>query len=747
MDSPILDLPLLPLAANLSTFENPRLFSSNLLNTPDNPISCNLITFLSAVQDLKLEILPLQWQSTRRLIGKGGTSQISQAVVNPETSIAFKRVSEEDRLRLDDEEIFRRIISEILVLAHEGIRGHPNILELQGVSWDVSPSLGENNSESSPTDSLKSTKVWPVLLFEMSRYGDLGHFAALPAGQSLDHAARLSICLQIGLALATMHSNRVIHGDIKPQNMIVFRQEDGSFIPKVADFGYSSVDQGDQVPIRLPESYPWYAPELHEYPDFTLAQAVRADIFSYGMLCLWFIFERYLSGDEPLPETPAAIVLKYTDGDENASLKNLAGLRERVPPLDLSDYLITASKDLDTPARLSLQQFFHGALAWDPSERITDLSEVMSHLDNSNETVRDEGNGFQYNPPLAEDFHLSQSLHALYSCDYRVRSHIVKCLEEIASFDPPGPLAGQLGFCWGIGFGHSANAEEQGQIWEIAKKSGIDIQKVLNEGSYFIENAGKLCATLLESGYFSEMESIENLYREHNVLEEAIKVTRHEFESLCRVLGPENPAAVTLAQHLSLMLYYDGKWGEAEIFAKHVVDALDGKEDHYVSTLQGKLHLATIYWSQGRWKDAELMEKTVLDACLNKYGKEDRLTLSCMASLTATYSEQGHWERGEELGNEAMEAFQRLFGPEHPATLSHMSVMAELYYRQEKVSEAIDLQTSVMDMTSKVLGDNHPDTITSLSNLSKMYWKYEIYKEGVVRRCGWQSYCGTYLIS
>jgi hypothetical protein len=201
--------PAAPFGTYQLTFENPRLFSSNFLHTSENVTSCNFITFLSAVQDLGLEIVPLQWQSARRSIGEGGTSQISQAFVNPETSIAFKRVSELDKLQLDDEEILRRLISEIVVLGNEHIRGHPHILELQGVSWDVSPEPGENSVESSSTGSPKNGKVWPVLMFEMSRYGDLNHFAGLPVGRSLDHRARLDFCIQIGAAIATMHSTRM----------------------------------------------------------------------------------------------------------------------------------------------------------------------------------------------------------------------------------------------------------------------------------------------------------------------------------------------------------------------------------------------------------------------------------------------------------------------------------------------------------------------------------------------------------
>jgi serine/threonine protein kinase len=208
----------------------------------------------------------------------------------------------------------------------------------------------------------------------------------------------------------------VIHGDIKPQNVIVFKLDDGSFIPKVADFGYSSPYSDHELLINLPESYPWYAPELHEYPNFTPSQASTADIFSYGMLCLWLIFEKYLSGHESLPEASTAMVLKYTDEDGNASLKNLADLRSNISPLELSDYLIGANKELDTQARLPLRRFFHGTLALDPNERSTDLSQVISHLDVGNETVRDEVDATKYNPPLAEDFHVRLPSPA---CNYR----------------------------------------------------------------------------------------------------------------------------------------------------------------------------------------------------------------------------------------------------------------------------------------------------------------------------------------
>lgn len=62
-----------------------------------------------------------------------------------------------------------------------------------------------------------------------------------------------------------------------------------SFIPKLADFGYSTpfIPHPDQV-IRMPISKPWTAPEYHDR-GFERSEVFRMDVYSFGMICLWIL--------------------------------------------------------------------------------------------------------------------------------------------------------------------------------------------------------------------------------------------------------------------------------------------------------------------------------------------------------------------------------------------------------------------------------------------------------------------------
>ncbi len=80
----------------------------------------------------------------------------------------------------------------------------------------------------------------------------------------------------------------IIHGDIKPQNLLVFNHKRRSHIIKVADFGYSTRWASTNDLIQMPRSEPWTALEWH-HRGFTPAQAKLFDVYSFGMLVLWLL--------------------------------------------------------------------------------------------------------------------------------------------------------------------------------------------------------------------------------------------------------------------------------------------------------------------------------------------------------------------------------------------------------------------------------------------------------------------------
>ncbi|KAK0712751.1 hypothetical protein B0T26DRAFT_650945, partial [Lasiosphaeria miniovina] len=164
--------------------------SAEVQGTEPEPDRFNFLSFLATVQALQIEILPLVWDITHDDDkGFGGTSVIYQALVNLDTSFAFKTYRKQQKT---EEQVFQILINEITVLSEPSVREHTNIAQLQGICWEISPS---------------DDKPWPVLVFEKSHHGDLDHFAR-HGGRGMMTNDRLRLCLDVGRAVIDMHSNR-----------------------------------------------------------------------------------------------------------------------------------------------------------------------------------------------------------------------------------------------------------------------------------------------------------------------------------------------------------------------------------------------------------------------------------------------------------------------------------------------------------------------------------------------------------
>lgn len=172
----------------------------------------------------------------------------------------------------------------------------------------------------------------------------------------------------------------IIHGDIKPQNVLVFRAEDGSFTGKVADFGFSTRYAREDTRLVLPWSWPWHAPEFDEYHEFTTAQALKTDVFSFGLLCLWLLFEKSLSGIRPLPEAAQLKSPLHAYKDEEQALKLLDKLKKKDSLVWFANQLVIAEAGFDDKTKAMLQNYFRGCLISDPTVRDVDMKHSLQHI-------------------------------------------------------------------------------------------------------------------------------------------------------------------------------------------------------------------------------------------------------------------------------------------------------------------------------------------------------------------------------
>ena len=150
---------------------------------------------------------------------------------------------------------------------------------------------------------------------------------------------------------------------------------------KVADFGYSTPTVGKAGKVLLPKSRPWNAPE-HHFGEFEVQEAKKTDVYSFGMLCLWILFENRLSNfqqttadgttgfisfDIPFFRSPPTLLecLKNEDrleGVANHLLGSLPGL------------------NVDSEYTIRLKDIFSLTLPHNPEKRTCNLERVIGPL-------------------------------------------------------------------------------------------------------------------------------------------------------------------------------------------------------------------------------------------------------------------------------------------------------------------------------------------------------------------------------
>jgi len=146
----------------------------------------DLIAFLSVVQKYNVDYLHTTWQPALADLGMGGSGTISQSTFSTDMPLAFKRFHDDDGSYTD----FLPLISEVLVLSQPAIKMHPNIVNLEGIGWEIKR---------------RTEKAIPVLVFEKAAW-DLQQFMNVSEGRNMSMDDRLNLCADIGSAIRTLHA-------------------------------------------------------------------------------------------------------------------------------------------------------------------------------------------------------------------------------------------------------------------------------------------------------------------------------------------------------------------------------------------------------------------------------------------------------------------------------------------------------------------------------------------------------------
>ncbi|KAF5985545.1 serine threonine kinase [Fusarium coicis] len=242
---------------------------------------------------------------------------------------------------------FADIALELQILRHPPVQKHENIVDLLAVMYH-------------DTGNKEETTVVPALVLEYAEDGSLKSYQEAGYARSLHE--KLDIALDAARGLEGLHEAGIVHGDVKPSNLLVFKHPTKKIIVKISDFGFAMPMQGGQL-IGSTEVY--RAPEA-ETTDFNSRYVRQQDIYSFG-LTLWTIIGDGVAYHSTLP-----------DGDK---LENVWKLKKTNLIASLATFNVLHRLRNGTYPLMTLAKVILTCLQCSPEKRFSGMSKIIDHLE------------------------------------------------------------------------------------------------------------------------------------------------------------------------------------------------------------------------------------------------------------------------------------------------------------------------------------------------------------------------------
>lgn len=145
---------------------------------------------------------------------------------------------------------------------------------------------------------------------------------------------------------------------------------------KIADFAFACFGASEDEPLKVSRTEPWDAPEWHPR-YFTLKDAQKMDIYSFGLLCLW-VFFCHEDMDELGPDI--TVGMAFSGQDPGLTAKVQALKRDGNALLECAFRLTKQTLDIKEDTRDNLLKALSLALQSDPNKRQPTMEAFVSLL-------------------------------------------------------------------------------------------------------------------------------------------------------------------------------------------------------------------------------------------------------------------------------------------------------------------------------------------------------------------------------
>ncbi|KAL9068741.1 MAG: hypothetical protein Q9157_006403 [Trypethelium eluteriae] len=251
---------------------------------------------LAKILDVARSALPLMDPSALKhddRLGRGASWEVNKEIFSPPNGergalpyyVAVKHVLTSRQTPERSRKLFDEVMRELHVLTHAKLHHHSSIISTLAYGWTV--------------DAFSDPR--PYLVVEYSDHGTLRHYLQTQF-HPLDD--RRELMLDIAAGIQSLHENRILHGDIKAENVLLFDADIPSGqgdtwraqVAKLADFGHAIFDtEGNGQTLNYLGTSIYNAPEVEGRcgsnvinGQLTFDLCRKSEIFSYGLL-VWEI--------------------------------------------------------------------------------------------------------------------------------------------------------------------------------------------------------------------------------------------------------------------------------------------------------------------------------------------------------------------------------------------------------------------------------------------------------------------------
>ena len=504
---------------------------------------------------------------------------------------------------------------------------------------------------------------------------------------SLNIDRRCELIVEVCEAAAFAHRNLIVHGDIKPGNILV----DLNGKPRLLDFGIARLLHADADSLG-PLTRGLYRPLTPEYasPE-QLAGAplgTATDVYSLGV-----VLYELLTGNRPRTGAEPASSAALHNGRGNRVAARLRG--------DLDNILQMALRPEPERRYLSVSQF---------------ALDIRRHLDRlpiaaRSDTIRYRAGKFLRRNRLgvaaAAAIVLALTGGVAVSTWEARRARLAEQIalreSDRAKADRDRALAAEQAAT------QSRNTAEAERSHAQAERERANTQAASATAvSDFLRNdlLGQANPEIQQTGPDLKVRT---------ALDRAAQRIEGKFSRQPLV---EADIRKTIGESYHAL----GVFPDAERQHQRVVDlrlAVLGEKNR--DTLEALHSLAVDYHREGKYEQSERTFNRMIGVAGSALGERDPLTLRAMADLAVVYGSQQKFAQEIALDKKTLQAQKVLLGPEHVDTLDTMNSLAADYFMLGQFDEAARLYEPLLPLSRRVLGGAHPHTLVTANNLAVVY--------------------------